>query len=59
MHKRLLDAMKDGTVNGLLCWHTDRLYRSMRDLERLIEVADATAAKRSATFIDEMCQMTP
>jgi hypothetical protein len=36
--------MKDGTVNALICWHTDRLYRSMRDLERLIEVADAAGA---------------
>jgi site-specific DNA recombinase len=36
----LLDAMKNGEVDALLCWHTDRLYRSMKDLERLIEIAD-------------------
>ena len=37
----LLDAMKNGQVDALICWHTDRLYRSMRDLERLIEIAEA------------------
>lgn len=33
--------MKNGEVDALLCWHTDRLYRNMKDLERVIEIADA------------------
>jgi site-specific DNA recombinase len=37
----MLDAMKAGEFDALLCWHTDRLYRTMRDLERVIEIADA------------------
>jgi site-specific DNA recombinase len=37
----LLDTMKQGQVDALVCWHVDRLYRSMKDLERLIEIADA------------------
>jgi site-specific DNA recombinase len=37
----MLDAMKQGQFDAVLCWHTDRLYRSMRDLERVIEIADA------------------
>src|SRR6476620_6787515 len=37
----LLDAMKRGEIDGLICWHTDRLYRSMKDLERLIAIAEA------------------
>lgn len=37
----MLDGMKRGEFDALLCWHPDRLYRSMKDLERLIEVADA------------------
>ena len=40
-YEALLDAMKRGEVDALICWHTDRLYRRMGDLERLIEVADA------------------
>ncbi|WP_199253863.1 recombinase family protein [Mycolicibacterium mengxianglii] len=37
----MLDAMKAGEFDALLCWHTDRLYRNMKDLERVIELADA------------------
>ena len=37
----MLDAMKRSEFGALICWHPDRLYRSMRDLERLIEIADA------------------
>lgn len=37
----MLEAMKDGQIDALLCWHTDRLYRNMKDLERVIEIADA------------------
>jgi site-specific DNA recombinase len=37
----MLDAMKAGEFGALLCWHTDRLYRNMADLERVIEIADA------------------
>ena len=36
----MLAAMKRGEFSALLCWHTDRLYRSMKDLERLIAIAD-------------------
>jgi hypothetical protein len=32
--------MKDGTISGLRIWRVDRVYRSMRDLERLIGVAE-------------------
>lgn len=37
----MLDGLKRGQYDGLICWHTDRLYRSMKDLERVIEVCDA------------------
>jgi DNA invertase Pin-like site-specific DNA recombinase len=37
----LLEAMQTGQVDAVLCWHTDRLYRSMKDLERFIEIAEA------------------
>jgi site-specific DNA recombinase len=37
----MLKAMAAGEFTALLVWHTDRLYRSMKDLERLIEIADA------------------
>lgn len=37
----LLADMERGRFDALLCWHTDRLYRSMRDLEGLIDIAEA------------------
>lgn len=37
----LLIAIEEGEVDALICWHVDRLYRSLQDLERLIVVAEA------------------
>jgi DNA invertase Pin-like site-specific DNA recombinase len=37
----MLDAIKRGQYDFLICWHTDRMYRSIKDLERVIEVCDA------------------
>lgn len=37
----MLDAIKRGQYDYLICWHTDRMYRSIKDLERVIEVCDA------------------
>src|ERR1700746_553236 len=36
----MLDGMTKGEFGGVICWHPDRLYRSMKDLERLIDIAD-------------------
>ena len=36
----MLAAMTNREFEALICWHPDRLYRSMRDLERIIEIAD-------------------
>jgi DNA invertase Pin-like site-specific DNA recombinase len=41
----LLDGLKAGEFTTIICWHTDRLYRSMKDLERLIDIVDATGAR--------------
>ena len=41
----MLDDMKAGQFAALIVWHTDRLYRSMKDLERLIDVADASGVQ--------------
>lgn len=37
----MLTDMAAGKFQALICWHTDRLYRSMKDLERLIDIAEA------------------
>lgn len=37
----MLAAMKRAEFDMLVCWHPDRLYRSLKDLERLIDVAES------------------
>ncbi|HTY31206.1 recombinase family protein, partial [Mycobacterium sp.] len=38
--ERLLDAVKHGQIDAIICWHPDRLYRRMADLQRLVEITD-------------------
>ncbi|MGV0633069.1 recombinase family protein [Mycolicibacillus trivialis] len=40
-YEALLTAMERREFGTLICWHTDRLYRSLKDLERLIDVAES------------------
>jgi site-specific DNA recombinase len=41
----MLVRLKNGEFDAVLCWHPDRLYRSLKDLERLIDIADVTGAQ--------------
>jgi DNA invertase Pin-like site-specific DNA recombinase len=43
--EKLLVAMASGKYDVLICWHVDRLYRSLKDLERIIEAAEAGNVK--------------
>lgn len=36
----MLTEMGNGDIDAVVCWHSDRLYRSLKDLERLIDVAE-------------------
>lgn len=45
MAGRRRDAMKRSEFGALIFRHPDRLYRSMKDLERLIEIADASGVQ--------------
>jgi DNA invertase Pin-like site-specific DNA recombinase len=38
--ERLLTAVKHGQVDAIICWHPDRLYRRMDDLQRLVALTD-------------------
>jgi site-specific DNA recombinase len=37
---RLLSAIKQGNVSTIVVWHTDRLYRRVRDLVDIVEMAE-------------------
>ncbi|MGO4445064.1 recombinase family protein [Mycobacterium sp. 2YAF39] len=43
--EKLLTAMAKGEFEVLVIWHMDRLHRSMRDLERIIDAAEAGNVK--------------
>lgn len=34
----MIKAVEDGTIQAVLAWHTDRLYRTLKDLVRLLDV---------------------
>lgn len=36
----MLDQLRAGGIDGLIAWHTDRLYRSIPDLSELVEICD-------------------
>jgi DNA invertase Pin-like site-specific DNA recombinase len=38
--EELLERVQSGKSSGIVVWHTDRLFRQPRDLEKLIELAD-------------------
>jgi DNA invertase Pin-like site-specific DNA recombinase len=41
-YERLLEEVKNGTFNAIVCWHPDRLHRSPSELETFIELVEAT-----------------
>jgi site-specific DNA recombinase len=38
--EEMLDRVRSGDSDGIVVWHTDRLFRQPRDLETLIELAN-------------------
>lgn len=43
--EQLLVAISKSEFTGLVVWHVDRLYRDLKDLERLIDVADVAGVR--------------
>ena len=46
--ERLLERVSAGESDGIVIWHTDRLFRQPRDLERLIDLGDKGCLVASA-----------
>lgn len=40
-YRQMLRAIQSGEVDVIVAWHSDRLYRKLRDLEELIESCEA------------------
>ncbi len=43
--EKMVADMKARTFGALIAWHPDRLYRSMKDLERLIDACDTAGVQ--------------
>lgn len=57
--QRLLGDLAAGRHDVLVCWHTDRLYRRLRDLVDLVEIAEARALRISSVKASEIDLSTP
>lgn len=44
-YEQLLEAIADGTVGAVVAWHPDRLHRSPVELERFIDVVQASGCE--------------
>lgn len=55
----LLEALAAGTYDVLVCWHTDRLYRRVRDLVDLVEIAERRALRISSVKASDLDLSTP
>lgn len=55
----LLNAIRNGTVDTIIVWHTDRLYRRVRDLVEIVELAEKHALKILTVKAGDLDLATP
>lgn len=55
----LLRDLEAGLYEVLVCWHTDRLYRRVRDLVELVELAERRALRISSVRAADLDLSTP
>jgi len=53
-YERMLDDIRTGRIDGVLCWHTDRLHRSPAELERYMNVVEAHGVLTETVKAGEM-----
>lgn len=56
---KLLSDLEAGRFDVLVCWHTDRLYRRLRDLADLLEVAERRSIRIASVTASDMDLSTP
>jgi DNA invertase Pin-like site-specific DNA recombinase len=55
----VLEALHAGTIDAVVCWHPDRLTRSPRDLERLLDTIEATGGVIASVTAGDVDLGTP
>lgn len=56
---RLLDAAKAGTIDVVVAWHPDRITRSPRELEDLVELVESTGVDIATVTAGDYDLATP
>jgi site-specific DNA recombinase len=49
-YRRMLDDIREGTVDAVVVWHLDRLHRQPRELEEFFEVCDQAGMRSMASI---------
>jgi site-specific DNA recombinase len=44
-YERMLADLEAGVIDAIVCWHPDRLLRTLKELERVIDLVNATGAE--------------
>lgn len=53
-YRKMLEALKEGTVDAVVVWHLDRLHRRPKELEEFFEICDATGVKDLASVTGDV-----
>lgn len=56
---RLLEGIRRGDIDTIIVWHTDRLYRRVRDLVEIVELAESRALKVLTVRAGDLDLSTP
>jgi len=56
---QLLSDLRAGMYDVLACWHTDRLYRRLRDLVEIVEIAESRALRIASVKAADVDLSTP
>jgi site-specific DNA recombinase len=58
-YRRMLEDLRNGQIDAIVAWHPDRLYRSPRDLEELIDLIEASGASIQTATAGSLDLATP
>lgn len=58
-YQALLEAIESGAIDAVVCWHTDRLYRRLADLEGFIAVCQPRSVPTYAVQAGHLDLATP